>query len=55
MEGYDIHGRIIIHHMLQENQFLSYGAEYLISTTLSTHNAIPLWRKFIGKGTHRTK
>ena len=47
MEGYDIHGRIIIHHMnpvtikdIQENSAFLMEPEYLISTTLSTHNAI---------------
>lgn len=47
MEGYDIHGRIIIHHMnpvtikdIQENSAFLMEPEYLISNTLSTHNAI---------------
>ena len=47
MEGYDIHGRIIIHHMnpvtikdIQETSSFLMEPEYLISTTLSTHNAI---------------
>jgi hypothetical protein len=47
MEGYDIHGKIIIHHMnpitikdIQENSAFLMEPEYLISTTLSTHNAI---------------
>lgn len=47
MEGYDIHGRIIIHHMnpitvddiLQRSEFLL-NPEYLISTVKSTHDAI---------------
>lgn len=46
-DGYDIHGKIIIHHMnpltLQdiesESEYLL-DPEFLISTTLSTHNAI---------------
>ena len=47
LEGYDIHGKIIIHHMnpvtikdIQENSTFLMEPEYLISTTLSTHNAI---------------
>lgn len=47
MEGYDIHGKIIIHHMnpvtikdIQENSTFLMEPEYLISTTLSTHNAV---------------
>lgn len=47
MEGYDIYGKIIIHHMnpvtikdIQENSAFLMEPEYLISTTLSTHNAI---------------
>lgn len=47
MEGYDIHGKIIIHHMnpvtikdIQESSSFLMEPEYLISTTLSTHNAI---------------
>jgi hypothetical protein len=47
MEGYDIYGKIIIHHMnpvtikdFQENSAFLMEPEYLISTTLSTHNAI---------------
>jgi hypothetical protein len=47
MEGCDIHGKIIIHHMnpvtikdIQENSAFLMEPEYLISTTLSTHNAI---------------
>lgn len=47
MEGYDIYGKIIIHHMnpitikdFQENSAFLIEPEYLISTTLSTHNAI---------------
>lgn len=47
VEGYDIHGKILIHHMnpirIDDIRFLSeylINPEYLISTTLSTHNAI---------------
>lgn len=47
MKGYDIHGKILIHHMnpvtikdIQENSAFLMEPEYLISTTLSTHNAI---------------
>lgn len=47
VEGYDIHGKILIHHMnpirIDDIRFLSeylMNPEYLISTTLSTHNAI---------------
>ena len=47
MEGYDIHGKVIIHHVnpvtikdIQENSTFLMEPEYLISTTLSTHNAI---------------
>lgn len=47
VEGYEIHGRILIHHMnpitlddiMQESDFLL-DPEYLISTIHSTHNAI---------------
>ena len=46
-EGYEIHGRILIHHMNpitindieQESEFLL-DPEFLISTTHNTHNAI---------------
>lgn len=46
-EGYEIHGRIIIHHMNpltiedieKETEFL-FDPEFLISTTHNTHNAI---------------
>ena len=46
-EGYEIHGRIIIHHMNpltiedieKETEFL-FNPEFLISTTHNTHNAI---------------
>jgi hypothetical protein len=47
VEGYDIHGKILIHHMnpirIDDIRFLTeylMNPEYLISTTLSTHNAI---------------
>ena len=47
VEGYEIHGRIIIHHMnpitkedlLDRTDYLM-NSEYLICTTNSTHNAI---------------
>lgn len=47
VEGYDIHGKILIHHMnpilvediLKRSDFLLYP-DYLITTVLSTHNAI---------------
>lgn len=47
MEGYEIWGKIIIHHMNpitiedieRENDFV-FNPEYLISTSLNTHNAI---------------
>lgn len=47
VKGYDIHGKIIVHHMnpitmddiLQESEFV-FDPEYLISTTHNTHNAI---------------
>ena len=47
MEGYEIYGKIIIHHMNpitiedieKESEFLL-DPEYLICTTLNTHNAI---------------
>lgn len=47
IEGYEIHGRILIHHMNPilpkdietQSEFLL-NPEYLISTILSTHNAI---------------
>ena len=47
MEGYEIHGKILIHHMnpislkdIQMNSAFLMEPEYLISTVLSTHNAI---------------
>lgn len=47
MKGYDIRGKILIHHMnpvtikdIQENSAFLMEPEYLISTTLSTHNAV---------------
>lgn len=47
VEGYEIHGKILIHHMnpilpediINHTDFLL-NPEYLISTILSTHNAI---------------
>lgn len=47
VEGYDIHGKILIHHMnpilaediLKRSDFLL-NPDYLITTMLSTHNAI---------------
>jgi hypothetical protein len=47
MEGYEIHGRILVHHMNpitlkdieRESEFLM-DPEYLISTVHNTHNAI---------------
>lgn len=47
IEGYEIHGRIYIHHMnpllakdiVDRTEFLL-NPEYLITTTFSTHNAI---------------
>ena len=47
LEGYEIHGKIIVHHMnpilksdiLERNKFLL-DPEYLISTVKRTHNAI---------------
>lgn len=47
VEGYEIHGKILIHHMnpilkkdLEEKSDYLLNPEYLISTTHSTHNAI---------------
>lgn len=47
VEGYEIHGRIYIHHMnpimlkdIKHRTDLLLDPEYLISTTHSTHNAI---------------
>lgn len=47
VEGYEIHGRVIIHHMnpitledIQENTDFLMNPEYLITTVHSTHNAI---------------
>lgn len=47
VEGYEIHGKIYIHHMnpimlkdIEQRTDLLLNPEYLISTTLSTHNAI---------------
>lgn len=47
VEGYDIYGKILIHHMnpitiediKKRSEFL-FDPEYLITTTLATHNAI---------------
>ena len=47
VEGYEIHGKILIHHMnpitakdiLNRTDYL-FNPEYLITTVLSTHNAI---------------
>lgn len=47
VEGYEIHGRILIHHMnpitlkdIEEESAFLLDPEYLISTTHNTHNAI---------------
>ena len=47
MEGHDIRGKILIHHMnpigikdIQKNTKILLDPEYLITTMLSTHNAI---------------
>ena len=47
VEGYDIHGRILIHHMnpitlddIRFNTDFLMDPEYLVTTTHSTHNAI---------------
>ncbi len=47
MEDYDIYDMIIVHHMnpitiedIQKNKAYIYDSEYLISTTMNTHNAI---------------
>lgn len=47
VKGYEIHGRIYIHHMnpimlkdIEQRTGLLLNPEYLISTTHSTHNAI---------------
>lgn len=47
VEGYEIHGRIIIHHMnpitlddIRDNTDFLMNPEYLITTVHSTHNAI---------------
>lgn len=47
LEGYDIHGKILIHHMnpitvddiINRSEY-ALNPEYMISTQLSTHNAI---------------
>ena len=47
LDGYEIHGKILVHHMnpIEQNDILRrtdilLNPEYLISTTLETHNAI---------------
>lgn len=47
VEGYDIHGPILVHHMnpltlqdIEEESDFLLNPEYLISTILNTHNAI---------------
>lgn len=47
VEGYNIYGRVIIHHMnpitkedIEKETDYLYNPEFLISTTTSTHNAI---------------
>ena len=47
MEGYEIWGKIIIHHMnpitiedIEKESDFVFNPEYLISTSLNTHNAI---------------
>lgn len=47
LEGYDIYGKILIHHMnpvlprdIREHSDLLLNPEYLIATTHNTHNAI---------------
>lgn len=47
MEGYDIHGRVYVHHMnpilvkdIKESTDYLLDPEYLITTTFATHNAI---------------
>lgn len=47
VEGYEIHGRILVHHMnpitlddIERNSDFLMNSEYLISTTHITHNAI---------------
>ena len=47
VDGYEIHGRLLIHHMnpitikdIEEESALLLDPEYLISTTHNTHNAI---------------
>lgn len=68
VEGYEIHDRIIIHHMNpMQTKELIHGdpdildLEYLISTTHRTHNAIHygdaglLRKKFVARGPGDTK
>jgi hypothetical protein len=47
IEGYEIHGKILIHHMnpitiedVEYDRDIIYDPEFLISTMVSTHNAI---------------
>lgn len=47
IEGYEIHGRILVHHMnpitiedVELERDIVFDPEFLISTTLRTHNAI---------------
>lgn len=47
IEGYDIHGKIIVHHMnvltledIERESDFVFNPEYLICTTHNTHNAI---------------
>lgn len=47
VDGYDIYGKIIVHHLnpiligdIQDNTEILMNPEYLITTTLLTHNAI---------------
>lgn len=64
VDGYEIHGRILIHHMNpitiddieRESEFLL-DPEYLISTTHNTHNAIHYGDEslLIGPPIERTK
>ena len=47
VKGYELHGRIIVHHMnpitiedVEEERYVVYDPRFLISTSLNTHNAI---------------
>jgi predicted HNH restriction endonuclease len=47
VEGYDIHGKILVHHMnpitiedIELERDCVYDPEFLICTTMNTHNAI---------------